>query len=232
MKLLLLLFILLVAPYLSAQDSAYVTIKQGYKVGEVLPPADMYYYPQFTKGEVFFRTGMKATTKLNYARVYDEMQFIDPKGDTLALGGEKNIKFIAVGKDTFYYAEGYVRVTAHNEDVQLAEKQVWVMADIRKAGALNTSSSSVGITSARSFRNDGEVTRNNLALNEDVVLRKETQYYFGDDYNNFVRAGKRGLMQLFPKDERSISNYLKENKTDFNKKDDIEKLFRFLSQLH
>jgi hypothetical protein len=233
MKPLLLLFSVLISSiHLLAQDSIYVTIKQGYKVGEVLTPADMYYYPQFTKGEVFFRTGMKATTKLNYARVYDEMQFIDPRGDTLALGGEKNIKFIAVGKDTFYYAEGYVRVTASDEDVQLAEKQVWVMADIRKAGALNTTTSSVGITSVRSFRNDGEVTRNNLALNEDVVLRKETLYYFGDDYNNFVRASKKGLMQLFPKDERSISFYIKENKVDFNKKDDIEKLFQFLSELH
>jgi len=123
-------------------------------------------------------------------------------------------------------------MAADNDDVKLAEKQVWVMADIRKAGALITSTSSVGIPSARSFRNDGEVTRNNLTLNEDIVLRKDTQYYIGDKFNNFVKAGKKGLMQLFPKDERTISLYIKENKVDFNKKDDIEKLFQFLSQLH
>ena len=229
-SLLLLFFILIGFTDLLAQDSTLVTIKTGDNVVDVLTSAEIYYYPQFTKGVVFFKDDRKATAKLNYTRLFDQMLFIDPKGDTLALANEETIKFIAVDRDTFYYEQGYIRIIEDNDIVKLAEKQIWGVADIRKTGTHNTSTGSVGITSVRTFRHGNDVTRNNLTLNEDIVLRKETQYYIGDKYNNFVRASKKGLLQLFPKVQRSIENYLKENKIDFNKKEDLEKLFQFLIQ--
>jgi hypothetical protein len=39
-------------------------------------------------------------------------------------------------------------------------------------------------------------------------------------------------MQLFPKEHPGIENYLKENKVNFNKKEDVEKLYQFLLQFH
>ena len=64
------------------------------------------------------------------------------------------------------------------------------------------------------------------------MLRKETQYYFGNAHNEFVRAGKKKLLMLFPKDEQHLENYLKENKVNFDKKEDIEKLAEFLASLY
>ena len=227
-----LFFILISFTGLSAQDSTYITIKSGDIIQEGLSSADMYYFPQFTKGAVFFKGGTKATAKVNYTHLFDQMLFIDGKGDTLALANEKTIKFIAVGQDTFYYDEGYVRIIADDHFVKLSEKQIWVVADIRKPGPHNTSTSTIGVTSVRTFRQGNDAVRNPLSLDEDIVLRKETHYYFGDEYNHFARAGKKGLFELFNKKQRSIENYLKENKVDFDKKDDIEKLFQFVSKLY
>ena len=232
MKPLLLFFILISYTGLLAQDSTYITIKSGDIVQEGLSLADMYYYPQFTKGVVFFKSGTKATAKLNYTRLFDQMLFIDARGDTLALAEEKTIKFIAFAQDTFYYDEGYVRIIADNDFVKLAEKQIWVVADIRKPGPHNTSTSTIGVTSVRTFRQGNDAVRNPLTLDEDIMLRKETHYYFGDEYNHFVRAGKKGLFQLFNKKQRSIENYLKENKVNFDKREDIEKIFQFVSKLY
>jgi len=232
MKPLLLFFILISYTGLLAQDSTYITIKSGDIVQEGLSLADMYYYPQFTKGVVFFKSGTKATAKLNYTRLFDQMLFIDARGDTLALAEEKTIKFIAFAQDTFYYDEGYVRIIADNDFVKLAEKQIWVVADIRKPGPHNTSTSTIGVTSVRTFRQGNDAVRNPLTLDEDIMLRKETHYYFGDEYNHFARAGKKGLFELFNKKQRSIENYLKENKVNFDKKDDVEKLFQFVSKLY
>ena len=233
--LLLFFFILIGYDKLSAQDpsgdSSYITIKSGNKVEEVLKPADIYYYPQFTNGQVFYRGGTKGTAKLNYTRVHDEMLFINPTGDTLALGNEKTIKFIVIGRDTFYYDEGYVKIISDNKEVKFAEKQVWVVVNLRKPGPHNSTSSSASVTSVRSYRDGNEVTRNNLTLNEDIVLRKETQYYIGDEYYRFVRPVKKKLHQLFPKEERSLDNYFKANQVDINKKEDLEKLFHFLTDL-
>ena len=231
--LLLLLFILIGYCGLSAQDSI-VTIKAGNKVRDVLTPADIFYYPQFTSGKVFFRDGRKAMAKMNFTRLYDEILFINPKGDTLAVADEKTIKFIIVDQDTFYYDEGYVRIIVDYGDVKLAEKQIWVVADTRKIGTHNKSTSTVAITPLSNYTDDGiaRAKSYDLLINEDMVIRKETQYYFGDKNNHFVRAGKKKLLLLFPKEQLSLENYLKENKVNFDKKDDLKKLAQFLGQLY
>jgi len=231
--LLLLLFILIGYSDLSAQDSTLVTIKAGNRVKEVLKITDIYYYPQFTIGKVFLRDGSRAAAKMNYTRLYDQMLFIDAKGDTLALADEKTIKFITIDKDTLYFDEGYVRLIKNYGEVKLAEKQTWVVADIRKMGTYGTPKSTVAITSVSNLEDaSGRAKSYDFLLNEDIVIRKETQYYFGDKNNHFVRASKKKLMLLFPKDQLSIENYLKENKVDFDNKDDLEKLAQFLVKLH
>ena len=230
---LLLFFILIGYADLSAQDSTFVTIKTGQSVKDVLTSAEIYHYPQFTYGKVFLRDGTKAAGKMNYNRLYGQMLFINPIGDTLALADEKNIKFIVIDKDTFYYDGGYLRLMANGGVVKLTEKQIWVLADIRKIGTHNRPTTTVAVTSFSSYTDGRDAAKSkDLIMNEDVVLRKETQYYFGDKYNLFVPASKKGLLQLFPKEQQEIDNYLKENKVNFNKRDDIEKLYQFLLQFH
>jgi len=230
-SLLLLFFILIGYTDLWAQDSTFVTIRTGESVTDVLTTSDIYHYPQFTNGKVFLRDGSKAVGKMNYNRLYGQMLFINPKGDTLALADEKNIKFIVIEKDTFYFGEGYMRLIGNNGTTKLTEKQIWVLADIRKMGTHNRPTTTVAVTSLSSFTNGKDAAKSkDLIMNEDVVLQKRTQYYFGDKYSLFVPASKKGLQQLFPKEHQIIDNYLKENKVNFNKRDDVEKLYRFICQ--
>ena len=216
---------------LSAQDSVHVTIKAGYKVSDVLKSSDIYYYPQFTYGKVLFRDGSKSAAKMNYNRLFDQMLFISANGDTLAIDDEKNIKSILVDKDTFYYDEGYVRVIAHYGDAKLAEKQTWVLEDIRKIGTHNSQAKTFAVYSFNMFTtNDTETRSKDLILNEDIILRRESQYFIGDEFNHFVRGSRKRVQALFPKDEVRLDNYLKENKVNFDKKEDLEKLVQFLSK--
>jgi hypothetical protein len=231
MKTLLLLFLALIGTIdLPAQDSTYVTIKAGNRIRDVLAPADIYFYPQFTTGQIVFKEGKRVVVDMNYTRLFDQMLYINQKGDTLALADEKTIKFIAILKDTFYYDDGYIRIITDNDFVKFAEKQVWVVADIRKIGTHNRPSNTVAITSLTAYTDGTDAAKSkDLMLNEDIVLRKEIQYYFGNAYNHFVRAGKKKIQGLFPKEEMSIENYLKKNKVNFDKKEDLEKLAQFLS---
>jgi hypothetical protein len=226
---LLFLLILMGNSSLWAQDSTFVTIKAGNRILDVLKTTDIFLYPQFISGKVFFRSGTKAIAMMNYNSLTDQMLFIDPKGDTLAVKDEKTVKFIAVDKDTFYYDEGYIRLVASNSVVRLAERQVWEVADIRKIGSHNRPSTTFAISSYDAL-SDGIGKTHNLILNEDLVLRKKANYYFGDRYNLFLPAGKKNLRLLFPKKQNSFANYLKENKVNFDKKDDLEKLAQFLEQ--
>jgi hypothetical protein len=234
MRSLLLLFIILIGyPNLSAQDSTFVTIKTGQSVKDVLTTSDIYHYPQFTNGKVFLRDGTKAAGKMNYNRLYGQMLFINPSAIPLRWLTKRISNSLSLIKTRFYYDGGYLRLMANGGVVKLTEKQIWVLADIRKIGTHNRPTTTVAVTSFSSYTDGRDAAKSkDLIMNEDVVLRKETQYYFGDKFNLFVPASKKGLLQLFPKEQQEIDNYLKENKVNFNKKDDVEKLYQFLLQFH
>ena len=230
--LLLLLFILIGYSDLSAQDSTLVTVKTGERIEDILKSSDIFFYPQFIYSKILFKDGKVADPYMNYNRLYDQMLFINDKGDTLAVTDVKNIEFIVNDWDIFFYNGGYLRLVADDTVIKLAEKQIWEVADIRKMGTFNTPTNTVAITSVGYFSDGRDAAKSKeLILNAETLLRKETQYYFVDKYNHFVRASKKKLMDLFPKDEQRIENYLKENKVKFDKKDDLEKLCKFLHQL-
>jgi len=232
MRLLLFISILICYTNISAQDSIYITVKAGYKVKDVLTPTDIFQYSEFKAGKVFFKDGSKAAAKMNYSRLFDQILFIDTKDDTLAVADEKTIKFITIDRDTFYFDNGYMKLIADKGVIKLLEKEVWVVADIRKIGTFNRQTTTVAVNSFSSYTNGIDAAKSkDLILNEDIILRKETQYFFGDEYSHFARTGKKGLFQLFGKDQRDIENYLNENKINFDKKEDIEKLVQFLSKL-
>lgn len=234
MKALLFFFVILISyADLSAQDSTLVTVKAGEKIEDVLKPSDIYFYPQFIYSKVLFKDGRVADPYMNYNRLYDQMLFINEKGDTLALTDVKNIEFIVNDWDVFYYSGGYLRLIADDTVIKLAERQIWAVADVRKMGTHNTPTNTVAITSVGYFSNGQDAAKSKeLIMNAETLIRKETQYYFGDKYNHFVRASKKKLLDLFPKEEKRIENYLKENKVNFDKKDDLEKLCQFLLQLY
>jgi hypothetical protein len=230
MKLLLSLsFALVSVTTLFSQNTSFVTIKAGSNFMDVLTIADVFHYPQFTYGKVFFRDGTVAEVKMNYNKVLDEMHFIGPKGDTLALANEGTVKFIAIGEDSFYYDQGYVRNILGASIVKLAVKQVWKVVGNNKRGAYNSASSSSAISSKSSYSNGRGLYK--LNVDEDMVLSKVELYYFGDKYNHFVLAGKKNLLMLFPKEQQRIGMFLTENKVDFSNRDDLEKTVRFLEQL-
>jgi len=233
MKALLLLFFILIGHTdLPAQDSTLVTVKTGERVTDVLKSSEIYFYPRFIYSKVLFKDGTVADPYMNYNRLYDQMLFINEKGDTLALTDEKNIEFIINDWDIFYYNKGYMRLIADDTVIKLAEKQVWVLADIRKMGTHNRPTTSVAITSLSHFSNGRDAAKSKeLIMNEELVLRKETEYYFGDKYNHFVRASRKRVLSLFSKEQLTIENYLNEHKVNFDKKDDLEKLCQFLRQL-
>lgn len=196
---------------------------------DVLPSHEIFFYPEFTTGRVFLRDGVVSEVRLNYNRLVDEIHFINEKGDTLALANENNLKFVAVGNDTFCYDEGYIRIVSSGKPVKLAIREIWIISETRQLGAYGASNNSVRMISFRSMHEGGRLY--DLTVNEDVILKKTTKYYFADSFNKFVPASKANLLMLVPNEERRIASYFKENKINFSNKADLEKTVQFIEQL-
>lgn len=225
-----LLFLIMLMSYSNGwtQDSTLISIRAGNSIKDVLAK-DIFLYPEFISGKVFFRDGTKGMAMMNYNSLTDQMLFIDPHGDSLALQDENTIKFIALDKDTFYFDEGYKRLVANNNIVKVTEKKTWELVDIRKIGSHDRPTTTFAVTSYNSVTDRFGKTHD-LLLNEDLVVRKKATYYFGDRFNNFVPANKKNLLALFPKEHSILTNYLKENKVNFDNRNDLEKVAQFVAQ--
>ena len=211
-----------------AQDSTII-VKAGTSFNESVSITDRYEYPQFVYGKVFFIPGDSSGGRLNYNRLLDQMQFIDLKGDTLNIAYPGTIKFIRISNELFYYDDGYVKLVKDNKTIKLATKQTLRISGKNKIGAYNMASPGSAIDSYSSLTIDHK--NYNLTPREDVTLTKKREYYFGDKYNHFVLANKKNLLRLYPKQEKAISAYLKENNVDFNNLEDLEKIFQYLTNL-
>ena len=225
-----LFFILSYSCSLHAQDSTII-IKAGNSFMESVAITDLYQYAQFTYGKVFFKGGDSTNARLNYHRFLEEMQFIDFKSDTLTITHGALIKFIRIKNDVFYYADenGYLTLIKDTNGVKLAEKRTLRMAGRSKIGAYGMSSPSSSNETYSSM-----ITRTNvfnLVPNEDITLTKRTEYYFADKHNQFIMVTKKNLLHQFSKHSKVLSAYLKDNKIDVNKREDVDKLFEFLVSL-
>jgi len=229
-KLCLQLFGLLFYTHSFAQSTETITVKTGTSISEGVPAADLYQYSQFVNGTVYFRNGTSSVARLNYNRFIDEMQFLNTTGDTLALDNEETIKLIIANSDSFYYDNGYFMVISSNNSLKLAIKQGFKILDKQKTTAYDKSSSVSSIKNVNSYNAD-ESRIYQIGVTQDVVLTRETQYYFGDKFNQFVVANKKNLLALYPKHSYEIKKYLKETEIGFQNKDDLEKLLQFLASL-
>ena len=211
-----------------AQDSTII-VKAGTSLNESVSVTDLYEYPQFVYGKVFFRAGDSSGGRLNYNRFSDQMQFIDFKGDTLSIAYPGTMKFIRINNDLFYYDDGYVKLIKDNNTIKLAAKQTLRVSGKNKIGAYGMASPGSAIDSYGSFTIDNK--NYNLTPSVDIMLTKKTQYYFGDKYKHFVLANKKNLLSLYSKQDRAVTAYLKENNVDFNNREDLEKLLQYLTDL-
>jgi hypothetical protein len=226
---LLLLLLFCFATAALAQNHTMYMVKAGTTIRESIPADVLFHYPDFKQGRIFYKDGRTAGGRLNYHRMLDELQFIDPKGDTLAVDNEPTIQLVVMGTDSFYYHEGYVRLLRQANGVKLASKQWLQMADRQKMGGYGQPSFTSAITNLKSY-DDGRRLYD-LTVKEDLVFSPEHRYYLGDKYNRFLPATRKNVLDLFNKHQKVLKQYFDEKKVDFQKAEDIEQLYAFLVQL-
>lgn len=81
----------------------------------------------------------------------ETMQFIDPKGDTLALANENTLNFISIGADTFFYNnKGYIeQLTDYTVTKLLLRERIKTSEE--KIGAFGIPSSTTNIDAKKFF---------------------------------------------------------------------------------
>lgn len=228
-KILLAFMAILLSVQITAQTKKTFTVNAGQKVVDAIPVNEIYAYPEFTLGTVQLKDASEAVVKLNYNSVFGEMQFIDPKnGDTLSLSEEKNIKFVAIEKDTFYFDEAWLQFVSGNSVLKIAKKKLLEMTNKEKLGAMEVP----GFGAIETYTKfTGSQHMKDLVAKEKLTFAEHTSYYLGDRFNHFSKATRKGLLKMYSKNEKEVEKWLDENKIDFSKEEDLKKLFVYLQTL-
>jgi hypothetical protein len=230
MKLLFLLsaFAFLLNSIVSAQTRKTYTINPGINATEVIPADELFLYPNFTTGKVYFKTGANSSGLLNYNFLLAEIQFIDPKGDTLSLADEITISYIAFAVDTFYYDNGYLKFIRNCGESKLAQKQFFNIANKEKIGAMGIKTSSSSINTYTSLSDNYK--SNGLTAQVVLTLARNDLYYFGNKFNHFKRLNKKNLIEAYPAKRKEIRGYFKENSLKEITEEDMAKLMESLNE--
>jgi hypothetical protein len=214
----------------SAQVIKKYKINPGEKIVEVIPANETYSYYEFMPGKVYLKNNTVSLVQLNYNSILGEMQFIDPKGDTLSLADEKMIKVIVVNNDTFYFENVYLRLIENEGKIKLANNQYCEIVNKEKMGEFGQPGRG-SIETFTTMSSNSSFSLKDLVVNEVITIAKKSYYYISDESNNYKVANKKNLLEMFPKNETEIKAYLKENKVDFYSEKDMKKLVVFLKRI-
>jgi|SRR5688572_17370102 len=137
-----------------AADDNYYLVVPGTKLNDVIPTKEIFHYPSFVSGKVYYREGNVQEAVMNYNRLVDEIQFIGPDGDTLALDKEFTIRVVCIGKDTFHFDKGYILLLSSKHAIKLGIKYRFEIGERRQNTGYDMLSSASSALSFSSLQDD------------------------------------------------------------------------------
>ncbi|MDP4223763.1 MAG: hypothetical protein Q8868_10660 [Bacteroidota bacterium] len=219
--------LLLINGNLAAQEKEIILVKAGTNILDYFPFKERYQFPEFRDGKVKFKNGLTSSGRFNYNILTGEMDFVQAQ-DTMAFSNKKDISYVTVAMDTFFYSNGYVDLISHGH-VKIGMKQRILLKEIERKGAYGMTDRNSAIDTYNLVEAGGNFYK--LTPNEDWVLGRSKQFYIKDSQGEFILLNKKYLFDLFPLKRDSIKEYLKSNKVDFRSEDDMRKLGDYLDNL-
>ena len=220
--------IVLINISLFSQKYEPVTVKAGMKVVDCFPFNERYRYMKFLSGRIQLINGVSADKMLNYDFLTGEIEFLKGK-DTLAITNGKDIRHLVIEADTFYFYRGMYLELIEGGALKIALRQYIKLKETQKKDSYGTASSGSATTSYGSLPVGGDFHM--LVANEDMVFQRTLEYYISDPDGGFDLYNKKNVLHLYPQHEKAIKDFLKSNKIDFDKRDDLIRLADYLSAL-
>jgi hypothetical protein len=216
------------ATFAQAQNTEKKVVKAGDIVANAISENGAFRFRQFTEGNFRLKDGTKNSARFNYHYISGEMLYLNTKGDTLALAIPEQVEYIAIGESKFIYENrAFHEVLLTTPSASLAKK-IKIHIENEKTGGYGSSAPS---SSQDQLRNVN-YSSNFYQLSYDVAILKTTSFYWIDTKNNLQPATKKNALKMVAKDKQpKLEAFIEENKTNFNREDDLRKLLNFASSL-
>lgn len=187
-------------------------------------PKSAFLFDSFTKGNVLLKNKLLSNNSLNYNCVKQVFHFMD-NGQEMILDDNSNVDTIYIDNRKFVpHLKRFAEYIPVGNTMLLVDYKTKALP-IGKVGAYGT-------TSQGSVQNIdyNPVNQQKMEVVDNSVYQFKTEntYYLLQDQKKKKFNNTKSFLKLFPKEqEESISSFIKEQKINFEKVDDVKKLIKF-----
>nr|WP_295923377.1 hypothetical protein [uncultured Dyadobacter sp.] len=198
-----------------------------------LRSSQIYRYPEFINGTVYFANGTKRPAKLNYNYQHGQVQFIGPLADTLLVTGKAYIDRVEMEGKVFFLSDAHGDMEAIERfgNVYLGERMQPEAIGTKLSHSGQRFSASNGSTSSSLLVSNqgGHFQWENNATGQSWSVRAS---YFLIDRNRVYRtATRRNFLTVYGRHKREVNRFLRDNKVNFKNAADLRKLLIFCEGL-
>lgn len=210
-----------------SQKTKYYTIQPGENILDIIPKSEMYEYPAFQSGVVYFKNGKRSAAKLNYNFAHEEILFITNTSDTLTIINPEEVRYVSIGKDEFYYATNrFVKLDTTIGKVKLGIAGFFAIVSKKRIGAYGSTTDG-GSDSYGSY-----VVPNNAKLelipNVVTTVTYSKALFIGNRFNQFIPVNKKNIFSFYPEKEEKLKQYLKDHKVIFSEYEHVISLVKHM----
>ena len=129
---------------------------------------------------------------------------------------------IVIGKNTFYYDEGFLELVASAGTVRLV-KRTQIKMRPETVGAYGATNSTGATDKISSYSINGNMY--SFSLNQNMTVKESISFFFMNENGKAMKASKNNLLLLLPADKQEyVKLYLKNNKVSFEKEAELKKM--------
>lgn len=184
-----------------------------------------YIFPEFIKGTVLMKNGVKNDAFLNYNSLTEEMIF-DNKGKKLAMTQLDQVDTVFIQNRKFIiHNNKFVELVYRSAYELLVEHQSKVV-DPGKPAAYGGTSQTSATTMYSSYLSGGQVYE--LKLPQGIETKASQEYWLKKDGKTTKFLSIRQLMKLFGDKEDDFKNFVKKNDVKYEDQASIIALIKYV----
>lgn len=189
--------------------------------------APHYVFPEFITGSILLKSGSQNEIRLNYNSITEEMIF-ENQGKYLAITNLESIDTVFILDRKFIPVEKKFYEVLVNREIPLFVRYISNVIPPGKPTPYGGTSQSTSATVVNKLYLNGNTYDMVLPADYKVTTTEIFYLFINGQYNRINSMNQ--LIKVIPDKKSQIKEFVKENKTDFKKQEDLTTLIKYCNK--
>jgi hypothetical protein len=187
-----------------------------------------YVLPEFVKGSVLMKNGKTQEEVMNYNMITEEMIY-EKDNSRWAINNLERIDTIYIGSMKFIPHDKIFYEVLVNGKISLYEKHKCNLLQSGSPAGYGETSETSAATSISVLSGTGALYK--LQLPKDYHIKDASQFWISNEKTESIVTSQKQFLKIFPDKSRELEQFIKQNKLNVKKQDDLIVLIKKCNEL-